>query len=142
MAELNDNFKSCFLKYKMAVRAKTVSSILYQTNIPSFRPMSFPRMAVKPARKTAICNWSKAFFILPKINQSVRKIKSHPITGWRKRLMNLLYQLPEYFELALCYSNRVGGGSYFMALPRESPLYFFSVICADICHQPTNSSFI
>src|SRR5688572_3597397 len=40
-----------------------VKSSLYQTIIPSFNVMSRPSMPVKPARKTAICNWRKAFFI-------------------------------------------------------------------------------
>jgi hypothetical protein len=35
----------------------------YQTSNPSFRLINLPKMLVNPARKTATCNWIKAFFI-------------------------------------------------------------------------------
>ena len=57
---------SFFLKYKIVPRVRTVSSSLYHTSSPSFSPMSLPRMAVKPAKKTAMCNCKNAFFIAVK----------------------------------------------------------------------------
>ncbi|HEY4936695.1 MAG TPA: hypothetical protein VII44_08950, partial [Puia sp.] len=35
----------------------------YQTKTDSFSVISLPNTPVKPARKTAICNWRNAFFM-------------------------------------------------------------------------------
>lgn len=42
----------------------TVIKSLNQTNNPSLSVISFPKIAVKPAKKTAICNCTRAFFML------------------------------------------------------------------------------
>ena len=64
----NDKIFNCFLKYSMVPNVSTVISNLYHTSRPSFSPINFPKMAVKPAKKTAVCNCNNAFFIGGKDN--------------------------------------------------------------------------
>ena len=45
---------SCFLKYKIAPSVTTVIKSLNQTSNPSFSVINLPKIAVKPAKKTAI----------------------------------------------------------------------------------------
>ena len=56
-------FCSFFIRPNKIHIVAEVSNSLYQTIIPSFNVMSRPSIPVKPARKTAICNWRNAFFI-------------------------------------------------------------------------------
>lgn len=51
----------------MVARVMTVINKRYKTSTPSFNEINFPRMAVKPAKKTAICNWMNAFFTAAKV---------------------------------------------------------------------------
>ena len=61
-----------FLKNSNNAIETALSNILYQTNIPSFKVISFPRIAVNPAKSTAMCSWRKAFFMRSKSKKDVR----------------------------------------------------------------------
>ena len=54
-----------FLFWKSSNIQSTTQVIImrYQTSTASLRVISLPSTPVKPARKTAICNWRNAFFM-------------------------------------------------------------------------------
>ena len=60
---LTEIFCNFFINPKRIHMVAAVNNSLYHTIIPSFRLMSRPSKPVNPAKKTAICNWRKAFFI-------------------------------------------------------------------------------
>lgn len=56
-------FCNSFFRHNNNPNITSAASNLYHTINPSFNMISFPKMAVNPARKTATCNWMNAFFI-------------------------------------------------------------------------------
>ena len=50
------------LKYIRITRIRALKNIRYKVSNPSFNSISFPKIAVKPARISAKCSWRKAFF--------------------------------------------------------------------------------
>ena len=55
--------KDFFEKINVKERKTTVKNMRYQTNNTAFNSINLPKMAVKPARKTPICNLTSACFI-------------------------------------------------------------------------------
>ena len=70
----------------------TVMNKRYQTSRPSLSLINIPRIAVKPARKTAICNWISAFFM---------RLKDKSLIGLMgKGFRGFVWQTPQSAALA------------------------------------------
>ncbi len=73
---------NCLLKYNNNPNVTTVINNLYQTSRPSFNPISLPNIAVKPAKKTAICSWIKAFRMGSKDREDAGRWKVHSLRSF------------------------------------------------------------